>query len=225
MAGLNGSPNKAMVDSGPSSPADWSRPFMESKLIRVDVCPPPPKKHKQEELARMPVQITAAALVSGFSLGRLKRIEVGTNGELKDAEDPIVYLLLIVAVHMCTCSLLSSILLYRRIVGTTDTDLALMEGQLFWKFMFRLPLISFAVGGLAYVCSVVVISFRDSNVDKARWVQISSVVIGVCSIFMLLFTIMTVELRIGPKLPKQKNDPAPPTTPLSNAVEQAKPQV
>ena len=51
-------------------------------LAQVDVCPPPLKLHKSNVLARMPMQITSATLVSGFSLGRLSKVEGNWTKEL-----------------------------------------------------------------------------------------------------------------------------------------------
>lgn len=156
-------------------------------LAQVDVCPPPLKLRKSNVLARMPVQITSATLVSGFSLGRLGKVE-GDN-----SHDSWIYLLLICAIHLCTCSLLSSVLIYRRLVIATPDELARMEQMTFWKVMFVFPLLKFAAGLVCYLTSVIIISSRDT---EGNWINVPVVVIGICSLGMVLFTVATVELGL-----------------------------
>ncbi len=154
---------------------------------QVDVCPPPLKLRKSNVLARMPTQITSATLVSGFSLGRLAKVD-GNN-----SHDSWIYLLLICAIHMCTCSLLSSVLIYRRLVMSTPDELAKMEQMKFWKVMFALPLLKFAAGLVCYLTSVIIISSRDT---EGNWINVPVVVIGVCSLGMVAFTGAVVELKL-----------------------------
>ena len=154
---------------------------------QVDVEQPPLKKRKSHVLARMPMQITSATLVSGFSLGRLAKVD-GNN-----SHDSWIYLLLICAIHLCTCSLLSSVLIYRRVVMSTPDELAKMEQMTFWKIMFAFPLLKFAAGLVCYLTSVIIISSRDT---EGNWINVPVVVIGICSLGMVLFTVATVELGL-----------------------------
>eukprot|EP01043_Picozoa_sp_COSAG02_P004257 COSAG02_NODE_109_length_36250_cov_121.168903_28_plen_187_part_00 len=158
-----------------------------SMITQVDVCPPPLKFRRTNLLARMPMQITSATLVSGFSLGRLGAVDADNS------HDSWIYLLLICAIHLCTCSLLSSVLIYRRLVMSTPNEIAQMEKMTFWKVMFALPLLKFGAGLVCYLTSVILISSRDT---KGNWINAPVVVIGLCSLGMLMFTVATVELQL-----------------------------
>ena len=133
------------------------------------------------------MQITSATLVSGFSLGRLGKVD-GTN-----SHDSWIYLLLICAIHLCTCSLLSSVLIYRRIVTATPDELARMEQTTFWKVMFAFPLLKFAAGLVCYLTSVIIISSRDT---EGNWINTPVILIGICSLAMVMFTGAVVELKL-----------------------------
>ena len=141
---------------------------------KVEVAP----NRKQKILQQMPLQITAAALISGFSLGRLGKIEPH-----HDDMEKLLYLFLIMAIHLCTWSLLTSLVIYRRLVMASGDEIAQMEQTRLWWFLFRLPLAKFAIGLVFYLLAVILISVRDTD---DTWLHTPMIIIGCASMSTVL---------------------------------------
>ena len=132
-----------------------------------------------------------AALVGGFALGNLSLS--GT-----DTIDKWIYLLTCFSVHACTCSALTSAVLYREVVRMNDEAVpSWVEAK---KLLLYMPVTKFFMGCTAYLGSVILISWRD--LQEAVEFQIACLVIGIMSMSTVY---MTLYLIYGPqKRPRQK---------------------
>ena len=144
-----------------------------------------------------------AALVGGFALGNLSLS--GT-----DAIDKWIYLLTCFSVHACTCSALTSAVLYREVVRMNDEAVPswVAEKQL----VLYLPVTKFFMGCTAYLGSVILISWRDLQEDIGF--QIACLVIGIMSmstIYVTLFLIYGPQKKLRQKqvrvVPHVENPP------------------
>jgi hypothetical protein len=119
------------------------------------------------------------ALIGGFALGNMQM-------EYESPEwpqlDVAIYMTSFVGVHACTCACVTSALLYR--VANGLPDVAAPDWAEKNKILLMMPMAKFGMGCVAYLCSVVLISFRDLEaISLWRYVALA---IGLMSMSMTL---------------------------------------
>ena len=116
------------------------------------------------------------ALIGGFALGNL----TSHNLDKELFYDNMIYLLNVIAVHAGTCSALTSAFVYRH-VNYMGEDGA-VDFSKKWGILTKLPMAKFAIGCLAYMVSVLLLTYR--NLVGAF--QIISCLVGGMSILSVL---------------------------------------
>eukprot|EP01043_Picozoa_sp_COSAG02_P006022 COSAG02_NODE_168_length_31711_cov_68.337973_5_plen_289_part_00 len=140
---------------------------------------PRPKVNRERLLNDILNTGVNGALIGGFSLGNMQM-------EYSSPEwprlDVAIYMTSFVGVHACTCACVTSAVLYR--VANGLPDLAAPDWAEKNKTLLLLPIAKFGMGCVAYLCSVVLISFRDLEaISLWRYVAL---VIGLMSMSMTL---------------------------------------
>eukprot|EP01063_Lacrimia_lanifica_P030079 TRINITY_DN4724_c0_g1_i1.p1 TRINITY_DN4724_c0_g1~~TRINITY_DN4724_c0_g1_i1.p1 ORF type:complete len:267 (+),score=77.50 TRINITY_DN4724_c0_g1_i1:86-802(+) len=98
-----------------------------------------------------------AALIGGFSLGSMQATEAYQFGRELDKG---IYILNFLAVHLCTCSAITSAVLYRCANSMADPEHVVQWHGRHWMLMM-LPWGKFFIGALCYLVGVVLWSYRD----------------------------------------------------------------
>jgi len=119
-----------------------------------------------------------AALIGGFALGNLQDsfVDGTTLGTL-------IYVCSVFSVHACTCSALTSALLYRKINGMSE------EATSAWAakrgFILIMPIMKFGMGCVVYLVSVLLLSYRalESN-TVARYIALGIGIMSMSTVFM-----------------------------------------
>ena len=119
------------------------------------------------------------ALIGGFALGNMQM-------EYESPEwpqlDVAIYMTSFVGVHACTCACVTSALLYR--VANRLPDLAAPDWAQKNKMLLMMPMAKFGMGCIAYLCSVVLISYRDLEaISVWRYIALA---VGLMSMSMTL---------------------------------------
>jgi hypothetical protein len=120
----------------------------------------------------------AAALIGGFALESLDA-SLGT----------FIYLLAVMAVHMCTCAALCSALIYRVVNKLSDDDIIPWVNR--HKLLLHLPISKFAVGTLCYLLIVIVRSWYA--MEATLWARYFCLAIGVGSMSMSIGTFLVLS--------------------------------
>ena len=141
-----------------------------------------------------------AALVGGFALGNMT-ISGDTTMEM------IVYTLSCFAVHACTCSALTSALLYRVAVRMKDEAVAKWAAEPKHKFLLSLPLMKFGMGCVSYLASVIVLSYKD--LSSSTIFRLICLVIGVMSMSTVFITVGVIAWEDMPKARRKETRVAP----------------
>mmetsp|Transcript_28856 Transcript_28856/g.78090 ORF Transcript_28856/g.78090 Transcript_28856/m.78090 type:complete len:214 (-) Transcript_28856:152-793(-) len=131
-----------------------------------------------------------AALVGGFALSNLQ-----VDFNMDRGIDIAIYTASFIAVHGCTCSCITSAMLYRAANRLKDDDAAAWERS--HRRLVSLPMVKFAFGCISYLLSVCLVSFRDLKGNQI-W-QCTALAIGVLSMSTAATTI-TVILSHTPSL-------------------------
>jgi len=139
-----------------------------------------------------------AALIGGFALSNLN------GGGLVDADDTsglgtlgiVIYVLSCLSVHACTCSALTSALLYRVINQLEDEGVGLWANR--HPILLKLPLMKFGMGCLSYLSSVLCLSFRD--LEGLPLPRVIAFVIGGGSMTTVFMTVLAIA-RDSPQKP------------------------
>ena len=122
------------------------------------------------------------ALVGGFALSNM------TSSGDGNTLDNLIYLFSCLSVHACTCSCLTSALLYRTAVRMRDDAVAAWAAA--HKLLLMLPLAKFGMGCVSYLLSVILLSFRD--LDHSSTFQYTCLIIGVMSMCTVCMTVAVV---------------------------------
>jgi len=125
-----------------------------------------------------------AALLGGFALTNSWEMELSSGNTL----DYVMYVLAILAVHMCTCSAITSAVLYR-VLTYNDPE----QGVMWMKkhsFLASVPFKKFVIGTCSYIISVFLVAWKElSDETVARFVALSigliSASFGASMIFFL----------------------------------------
>jgi len=119
-----------------------------------------------------------AALVGGFALGNMQDSYVdGTTLGL------LIYVCSVFSVHACTCSALTSALLYRKLNGMDEEAAAAWAAKR--GFVLHMPMSKFGMGCVVYLTSVLLLSFRalESNL-AARCIALGIGIMSMSTVFM-----------------------------------------
>ena len=135
-----------------------------------------------------------AALVGGFALSN---VHSGEFDHQESVMDNVTYLLLILAVHACTCSALTSALLYRSVNAMAEHAVPAWAGAN--AMMLLMPMAKFGMGCAAYIISVIVTSYR--TLDEVPVSRAVALVIGVSSMSTVLMTVamLSVPAKAAPE--------------------------
>ena len=139
-----------------------------------------------------------AALVGGFALSNMV-----APGE--STIEYVIYTMSCFAVHACTCSALTSALLYRTVVRMKDECVAEWAGKPMNKMLLMMPLMKFGMGCVSYLGSVIVLSWKDQSYSpsgEALFFRLLCLVIGVMSMSTVLMTCVVIFGKEA--LPKRK---------------------
>jgi|TARA_B110001469_G_C9459214_1_gene231499 hypothetical protein len=126
--------------------------------------------------------------MSGFALSNLQSIGEDDIGE-HDALNVVVYLLSFVAVHACTCSCLTSAMLYRKANSLTDDDVPVWAQAN--QLVLKLPWMKFFVGCSCYIISVIFQSLR--TLEAIPGVRYTALAIGIMSMSTVVLTAITLR--------------------------------
>jgi len=121
------------------------------------------------------------ALIGGFALGNLSGFDHSAD---HSSLDIAIYLASFIGVHACTCSCITSALLYRVANAIRDEEAPQWAAKN--KLLLTMPMAKFGMGCVSYLGSVVLISFRDLQA-LPLW-QYLALVIGLMSMSMSLLT-------------------------------------
>jgi len=143
-----------------------------------------------------------AALVGGFALTHLEGgvdVDVGWVGY-------IIYLASYASVHACTCSALTSALMYR------EANLLHEDAVTAWaaerKMLLSLPMMKFGMGVLCYLFSVILTAWRD--LDSDRPTRLTAMIIGLMSMSTVFMTVLKISYDNFKVNSKAKKDQKPP---------------
>ena len=138
------------------------------------------------------------ALIGGFALSNLQ-----AGFDTAVTLDVAIYLTSFIGVHACTCSCVTSALLYRVANALHDTEAAPWAKA--HPFLLKLPMAKFGMGCLSYLLSVVLLSFRDlEGVDAIKY---AALVIGLMSMSMTLGVGWFLLRQTGPRPAQQALGP------------------
>ena len=156
------------------------KPLLEDGLVAAT----PPMAVTSKEIVLNDITNTGvmAALIGGFALGNVQNGDFNVNESVVDTID---YLLLIFAVHSCTCSALTSAILYR--VVNAKGDDAVPPWAARNHILLLAPMAKFGMGCSAYILSVLFSSFR--TLHEVPIPQAIALFIGISSFATVLATI------------------------------------
>lgn len=118
-----------------------------------------------------------AALIGGFAFSNLSG-EYDTTKNL----DVAIYMCSCVAVHLCTCSSLTSALLYRSANFLSDEEMPKWASK--QSMLLHFPIGKFVVGVISYICSVMLLAWKDLHGNTTfRYVALC---IGLGSVSMIV---------------------------------------
>lgn len=100
-----------------------------------------------------------AALVGGFALSS---VQSGSFDHEGSDMDNVAYLMLIFAVHACTCSALTSALIYRSVNIKSDSEVP--PWSIANWMILMMPMGKFGMGCASYIISVIFMSWRSLEV-------------------------------------------------------------
>lgn len=119
------------------------------------------------------------ALIGGFALGNM---QMEYDSPEWPRLDVAIYMTSFVGVHACTCACVTSALLYR--VANGLPDLAAPDWAEKNRILLMMPITKFGMGCVSYLCSVVLISFRD--LEAILFWQYVALAVGLMSMSMAL---------------------------------------
>ena len=132
-----------------------------------------------------------AALIGGFALSSL-----GRNFDFDNSLDLYIYMCLIMSIHLCTCSCLTSALLYRSANFQEEDQVPIWAKN--HKILLSFPIGKFVVGVISYICSVLLTAWKD--LEPVASFRALALAIGVGSVSMIIGT--TFILGVKPLLKK-----------------------
>ena len=126
----------------------------------------------------------SAALIGGFALSNLQNSVI--DSDAPEMLSIIIYCLSCFAVHACTCSALTSAILYGRINFLDDSTVEAWGVRPLNKMVLSMPLAKFAMGCASYIISVILLSSKDlEGIDGARTFCL---IVGIMSMMSVVMT-------------------------------------
>ena len=156
--------------------------------IASDADPPPHSK----EVVLNDVTNTGvmSALIGGFALSNVQSYEFNHK---QNSIHSFTYVLLIFAVHACTCSALTSAILYRTINRKSESAVPAWCARGYNWMILLMPMAKFGMGTIAYIAAVLLMSFVD--LIDVPFYQSVALAIGLGSMSTVVVT--TVMLHTG----------------------------
>ena len=130
-----------------------------------------------------------SSLIGGFALGSMQASQVEYDFSEALISELVAYLFSIFAVHVCTCSALTSAILYRE-VNLLHDDAVASWATTNWHLR-SVPMVSFTLGCGAHIVSVLAMSYRTLQ-DEALLRNVACL-IGLLSVS----TVVTTVFKIG----------------------------
>ena len=124
------------------------------------------------------------ALVCGFALSNLQK-DAPAGGWTAEGLDLAIYMPSFEGVHACTCSAITSALLYRQ-ANALDGDREAVVWRQAHPMLLSLPMMKFGMGCVSYLTSVILLSWQ-ALAASALW-QYLALFIGVTSVSMTVGT-------------------------------------
>ena len=147
-----------------------------------------PRKSKTSVMNDVTNTGVMAALVGGFALSNLQAGDFDFELSLYDN---VIYVLLVFAVHACTCSALTSAFVYRTVNYLPESEVpAWADSQ--WMILM-MPIAKFAMGTLSYIVSVIFISYR--TLEAVAITRAIAVIIGLSSMSTVMMTLVMLNVR------------------------------
>ena len=128
-----------------------------------------------------------AALVGGFALSSVQ----SGSFDHEVTFDNVAYLLLILGVHACTCSALTSALLYRHINAMSEAEVP--PWSIANWIMLLMPMGKFGMGCAAYIVSVIFMSWRSLEIAPVP--RAVSLAIGLGSMSTVVMTVVMLTMQ------------------------------
>lgn len=132
-----------------------------------------------------------AALIGGFALSAVQSNTTDWEADYVATIDTIIYLLTIFSVHSCTCSALTSALLYRTVNTQVESKTA-QWAERNWMLLI-MPMAKFAMGTVAYIFSVLLSSYRTLEADPGP--QLIACSIGIMSFLTVVGTMIVLQTQ------------------------------
>lgn len=155
-------------------------------------CSPTKLKRKETVLNDVTNTGVMAALIGGFALSCLQSTDFRLYESDHSTMDEIIYVLLVFAVHACTCSALTSAFLYREANVLEDGREIQAWAEKHWMLLM-MPIAKFGMGCASYIISVIFLSFRTlEEVAVTRSIAVS---IGIASMSTVVMTLGALYFR------------------------------
>jgi len=157
----------------------------------------PTVKNKETVLLDVTNSGVMAALIGGFALTNLQ----SHHFEFETSDlDNVIYLLLVFAVHSCTCAALTSALLYRNIIFKPEAAVPAWASKN-WMLLI-MPIAKFGMGTASYILAVLIASYRTLEpVETSRFIACS---IGVMSMMTVVMTLLMLQFDYVPSFLNDK---------------------
>ena len=126
-----------------------------------------------------------AAFIGGFAFSKLQL-------ESNDTISLVLYVMTVFSVHACTCSALTSAILYGVIQSLREEDVVAWAATKTNKLLLMLPMAKFGMGCAVYLLTVVLGSWRDLHAHDGP--RVLSLAIGVMSMSTVIMTVMATTL-------------------------------
>ena len=126
------------------------------------------------------------ALIGGFALSQIQM-----KFDNSQPFDVPIYLCSFLGVHACTCSCVTSAVLYRSANKLSDEETPLWAERN--KMLLMMPIVKFGMGCVSYLASVVLLSFRDlEDVPAYRYLALA---VGATSMSMTIIIATIMQLQ------------------------------
>lgn len=162
-------------DAPASMPAPAAKVVVAGTLTRSSSVPPA-KFSKEVVLNDVTNSGVISALVGGFALSNVQNLDLShTESDLHEVN----YILLYFAVHSCTCSALTSAILYRTLNLMSEDAVAVWCERRISQRILAMPMIKFVLGATAYIISVICMAMID--LADTPFYRTLALIIGIAS--------------------------------------------
>ena len=145
-----------------------------------------PKINREKMLNDLVNTGVMAALIGGFALSNLQK-----DYDVHNGWDVSIYMTSLIAIHLCTCSCLTSALLYRSANFLSDEEIPTWAAG--HKMLLHFPIGKFVVGVISYIVSVMLTGWKElEGIDTFRIIALG---IGLGSVGMIMFTAIWLVIK------------------------------